>query len=139
MVGFLADKPFARRDQGKDFVEFTLEHLSSDYSRNRIGRSRYENGKSCMNIFQTFLRATKQGSYRHDASYVGDKTPKLLDSYMAWRREVKLNSDSTISHALTPILEACAYVSEMGMIEPAVNAKEYKNMRIVSKVSLSEE
>ena len=64
--GFLADKPLARRDQGKDFVEFTLERLSSDYSRNRIGRSRYENGKSCMNIFQTFLRATKQGTYRSD-------------------------------------------------------------------------
>ena len=53
--GFLADKPLARRDQGKDFVEFTLERLSSDYARNRIGRSRYENGHSCMNIFQTFL------------------------------------------------------------------------------------
>ena len=71
VAGFLADKPLARRDQGKDFVEFALERLSSDYSRNRIGRSRYENGKSCMNIFQTFLRATKQGSYRPDAIYVG--------------------------------------------------------------------
>lgn len=50
--GFLSDKPLSRRDQGKDFVEFTLERLSSDYSRNRIGRSRYENGRSCMNIFQ---------------------------------------------------------------------------------------
>ena len=44
VAGFLADKPLARRDQGKDFVDFTLERLSSDYSRNRIGRSRYENG-----------------------------------------------------------------------------------------------
>ena len=60
--GFLADKPLARRDQGKDFVEFTLERLSSDYSRNRIGRSRYENGKSCMNIFQTFLRVIYRGA-----------------------------------------------------------------------------
>ncbi len=96
--GFLADKPLARRDQGKDFVEFTLERLSSDYSRNRIGRSRYENGKSCMNIFQTFLRATKQGSYRPDAIYVGDMTPELLDSYINWRREIKQNSDATINH-----------------------------------------
>ena len=138
VAGFLADKPLARRDQGKDFVEFTLERLSSDYSRNRIGRSRYENGKSCMNIFQTFLRATKQGSYRPDAIYVGDMTPELLDSYIAWRREVKLNSDATINHALTPILKACAYASEMGMMEPAVNAR-IQDMRIVSKVSLSEE
>ena len=138
VAGFLADKPLARRDQGKDFVEFALERLSSDYSRNRIGRSRYENGKSCMNIFQTFLRATKQGSYRPDAIYVGDMTPELLDSYITWRREVKLNSDATINHALTPILKACAYASEMGMMEPAVNAR-IQDMRIVSKVSLSEE
>ena len=58
--GFLADKPLTRPDQGKDFVEFTLERLYSEYSRNKIGRSRYENGKSGMNIFQTFLRSTKQ-------------------------------------------------------------------------------
>ena len=53
--GLLADKPLARKDQGKDFVEFAMERLASDYSRNRIGRSRYENGRSCMNIFQTFF------------------------------------------------------------------------------------
>ena len=40
--------------------------------------------------------------------------------------------------ALTPILKACAYASEMGMMEPAVNAR-IQDMRIVSKVSLSEE
>ncbi len=135
--GFLADKPLARRDQGKDFVEFTLERLSSDYARNRIGRSRYENGKSCMNIFQTFLRATRQGTYRSDSIYVGDMTPELLDSYISWRREIKQNSDATINHSLTPILKACAYACEMGMMEPAVNARI--QMRIVTKVSLSEE
>ncbi|MCA5593487.1 tyrosine-type recombinase/integrase [Bacteroides fragilis] len=136
--GLLADKPLARRDQGKDFVDFTLERLSSDYSRNRIGRSRYENGKSCMNIFQTFLRATKQGTYRSDAIYVGDMIPELLDSYIVWRKEIKQNSDATINHALTPILKACAYASEMSMIDPAVNAR-IQDMRIVTKVSLSEE
>ena len=97
--GLLADKPLARKDQGKDFVEFAMERLASDYSRNRIGRSRYENGRSCMNIFQTFLRATKCGTSRPDSIYVGDMTPDLLDKYIAWRREVKLNSDATINHA----------------------------------------
>ena len=47
--GFLADKPLTRPDQGKDFVEFTLERLYSEYSRNKIGRSRYENGKAVVN------------------------------------------------------------------------------------------
>ena len=136
--GFLSDKPLSRRDQGKDFVEFTLERLSSDYSRNRIGRSRYENGRSCMNIFQTFLRATKQATCGNDSIYVGDVTPELLDSYIAWRREVKQNTDATINHSLTPILKACAYACEMNIMEPAINAR-IQDMRIITKTSLSEE
>ena len=62
IADFLADKPLTREDKGKDFIEFVLERLESDYSRNRIGRSRYENGKSGMNIFRIFLRATKNGT-----------------------------------------------------------------------------
>ena len=107
---FLADKPIARDDKGKDFVEFVMERLESDYSRNRIGKSRYENGKSGMNIFQTFLRATKKGTYKQD----------------------------TINHALTPILKACAYASELKMIDSAVNAR-IQDMRIASKISLTDE
>lgn len=42
-----------------------------------------------MNIFQAFLRATKQATCGNDSIYVGDVTPELLDSYIAWRREVK--------------------------------------------------
>ena len=91
-----------------------------------------------MNIFQTFLRATKQGTYRSDAIYVSDMTSELLDSYIVWRKEIKQNSDATINHALTPILKACAYASEMSMIDSAVNAR-IQDMRIVTKVSLSEE
>lgn len=91
-----------------------------------------------MNIFQTFLRATRQGTYRSDSIYVGDMTPELLDGYISWRREIKQNSDATINHSLTPILKACAYACEMGMMEPAINAR-IQDMRIVTKVSFSEE
>ena len=136
--GFLADKPLARRDQGKDFVEFTLERLPSDYARNRIGRSRYENGRSCMNIFRAFLRATRQATCGNDSVYVGDVTPELLDSYISWRREVKQNTDATINHSLTPILKASAYACEMNLMEPAINAR-IQDMRIITKASLSEE
>lgn len=136
--GFLSDKPLSRRDQGKDFVEFTLERLSSDYSRNRIGRSRYENGRSCMNIFRAFLRATRQATCGNDSVYVGDVTPELLDSYISWRREVKQNTDATINHSLTPILKASAYACEMNLMEPAINAR-IQDMRIITKASLSEE
>lgn len=137
-MGFLADKPLTRKDQGKDFVEFTMERLESDYSRNRIGRSSYMNGKCCMNVFTTFLRATKQGTYEPDKIYVGDITPELIDSYIEWRREIKQNGDETISHALTPIIKSCAYASELGMISSTVNAR-IQDMRIVTKPTLSDE
>ena len=138
IMGILADKPLTRKDQGKDFVEFTMERLESDYSRNRIGRSRYMNGKCCMNVFTTFLRATKQGTYEPDKIYVGDITPELIDSYIEWRREIKQNGDETINHALTPIIKSCAYASELGMISSTVNAR-IQDMRIVTKPTLSDE
>ena len=84
------------------------------------------------------MRNKKNISYKPDAIYVGEMTPELLDSYIEWRREIKQNSDATINHALTPILKACAYASEMNMMDPVVNAL-IQDMRIVTKVSLSEE
>lgn len=134
----LADKPLTREDKGKDFIEFVQERLESDYSRNRIGRSRYENGKSGMNIFRIFLRATKNGTYKPDSIYLGEISVELIDEYIRWRREIKQNSDATINHALTPILKACAYASEMKMIDHAVNAR-IQDMRIASKISLADE
>ena len=138
IADFLADKPLTREDKGKDFIEFVLERLESDYSRNRIGRSRYENGKSGMNIFRIFLRATKNGTYKPDSIYLGEISVELIDEYIRWRREIKQNSDATINHALTPILKACAYASEMKMIDHAVNAR-IQDMRIASKISLADE
>lgn len=134
----LADKPLTQEDKGKDFIEFVPERQASDYSRNQIGRSRYKNGKSGMNIFQIFLRATKKGTYKPDSIYVGDISVELVDEYIKWRREIKQNSDATINHALTPILKACAYASEMKMIDYAANAR-IQDMRIASKISLSDE
>lgn len=49
ITGFLNDKPLSRIDEGKDLHEFTMERLDSDYNRNRIGKSRYENGKILIN------------------------------------------------------------------------------------------
>ena len=138
IADFLADKPVIREDKGKDFVEFVLERLESDYSRNRIGRSRYENGKSGMNIFQIFLRATNKGTYKPDSIYVGEISVELIDEYIKWRREVKQNSNATINHALTPILKACAYAAELKMIDHTINAR-IQDMRISPKLSLSDE
>ena len=136
--GFLSDKPLTRKDQGKDFAEFVQERLDSDYSRHKIGRSRYKNGICCMNVFATFLRATNQGTYERDKIYVGDMTPELIDGYITWRRDIRQNGDETINHSLTPILKACSYAAELGMIEQTVNAR-IQDMMIVTKPNLSDE
>ena len=138
IAGFLSQKPLTRKDQGKDFAEFVLERLESEYSRHKIGRSRYKNGICCMNVFTTFLRATNQGTYEKDKIYVGDITPELIDGYITWRRDIRQNGDETINHSLTPILKACSYAAELGMIEQSVNAR-IQDMMIVTKPSLSDE
>ena len=138
IAGFLSHKPLTRKDQGKDFAEFVLERLESEYSRHKIGRSRYKNGICCMNVFTTFLRATNQGTYEKDKMYVGDITPELIDGYITWRRDIRQNGDETINHSLTPILKACSYAAELGMIEQSVNAR-IQDMMIVTKPSLSDE
>ena len=138
IAGFLSHKPLTRKDQGKDFAEFVLERLESEYSRHKIGRSRYKNGICCMNVFTTFLRATNQGTYEKDKIYVGDITLELIDGYITWRRDIRQNGDETINHSLTPILKACSYAAELGMIEQSVNAR-IQDMMIVTKPSLSDE
>ncbi len=45
------DKPLTCKDKGEDFITFVLKRLDSEYSRNKIGYSRYKNGQSCINIF----------------------------------------------------------------------------------------
>ena len=138
ITDFLNDKPIIRDDKGRDFIEFVNERLASDYSRKRIGRSRYENGRSGMNIFQQFLRATNNGTYKPDSIYVGEISVELVDAYIQWRREFKQNSDATINHSLTPILKGCAYAAELKMLDPAINAR-IQDMRIVIKPSLAGE
>lgn len=138
IIGFLQDKPLSRVDEGKDLGEFTMERLNSDYSRNRIGKSRYENGKSCMRIFGEFLCSQKKGTYKPDGLYIGELTPELVDEYITWRRDVKQNGDETINHALAPILKASQYACELGYIEPAINNR-IQNMRIIIKKSLNED
>lgn len=123
---------------GKDFVELALERPESDYSRNRIGRSRYQNGKSGMNIFKAFLRATGKGTYKPDGLYISEITVELIEDYIKWRRLVKQNSDATINHALTPIMKACAYAADVNLIPAAINAR-IQDMRIVPKIQLSAE
>lgn len=138
IASFLDDKPITRKDKGEDFVDFVLKRLASEYSRNKIGYSRYKNGQSGMNIFQQFLKATNNGTYKPDGLYIGEVSPELIDKYIKWRRDFKNNSDATINHSLTPILKGCEAACKMGLIDQEINAM-LQDMRIQEKVTLESE
>lgn len=138
IIAYLDDKPLTRRDKGADFVEYAEKRLAVDYNLNKIGYSRYQNGKSAMNIFRQFLVATGNGTYREDSIYVGEISVALIDKYITWRRTFKRNSDQTINHSLTPILKACDTACAAGYIDREVNA-ELQDMRIQEKASLESE
>lgn len=138
IIAFLDDKPMTRRDKGGDFIEYVEKRLAVDYNLNKIGYSRYKNGKSAMNIFRQFLLATGNGTYREDSIYIGDISVELIDKYIKWRRNFKRNSDQTINHSLTPILKACDTACTAGYIDREVNA-ELQDMRIQEKASLESE
>lgn len=138
IISFLEDKPITRRDRGEDFIAFVNKRLDSEYSRNKIGYSRYKNGQSAMNIFQMFLKATENGTYKPDSLFVGEVTAELIDKYIRWRREFKNNSDATINHSLTPILKGCEAACALGYIDKEINAG-IQEMRIQEKASLEKE
>ena len=138
IISFLDDKPITRKDRGEDFIEFVNKRLDSEYSRNKIGYSRYKNGQSAMNIFRMFLRATGAGTYKPDSLYVGEVSAELIDKYIKWRRDFKNNSDATINHSLTPILKGCEAACALGLIDREINAG-IQDMRIQEKASLEAE
>lgn len=122
IAAYLDDKPLSRRDKGKDFAAYVEKRLAIDYNLNKIGYSRYQNGKSSMNILRQFLMATGNGIYKDDSIYVGEISVELLDKYIKCRRNFKNNSDQTINHALTPILKACDTACTAEYIDREINA-----------------
>lgn len=135
----LFDAPITRDDEGKDFVEYVKESLKSKNSRGKIGKSRYENGLSNMKVFSEFLQVKKVGTYNEKKSlYLGDITPKIIDEYIVYRREVKKNTDNTINHSLTPIIYACEQASNNGLLSRALYA-QIKDCMVVVTPNLEEE
>lgn len=133
----LEGKPVNRQDEGRDAIDFIKQHLKSEYERNIIGKSRYENGLSGLKIFVEFLKVKELGTYRPDSLLLGDLTPELLDKYIAYRREIKGNVDETINHALTPILKAYNEACSIGYIDGKMNAEIQKRRIVIRGESLN--
>lgn len=114
------NKPITRKDKGLDFCQFVIDYLQSEYKRNKLSWSRTKNGISAMNGFRQFLKYTHKGTYKEDSIYIGEIDTRLINDYIDFRREIKKNADSTINHALTPIIQACRYAAAMEYIDSKV-------------------
>lgn len=135
----LFDAPLTRTDEGKDFVEYVKYVLNSKYVKNKIGKSRYENGLSCMKGFSEFLMVKELGTYNSKQSiYLGDISTSIIDEYIAYRRAVKKNADATINHALTPIIEACERAANEGLIETKLYA-QIQDCRVIETPTKDED
>lgn len=134
----LFDTPLMRKDEAKDFVEYVKKTLSDKLIKNAIGKSRYENGVSCMKGFTEFLAAKNHGTYKDDAIYLGEISSELVLEYIDYRRKVKKNSDATINHALTPIIIACEHAKNEELIEAKVYAA-IKDCRVVETPNIDAE
>ena len=134
----LQDAPLTRSDEGKDFVEYVLSTLQSKLIKNKIGKSRYENGVSCMKGFSEFLKINRYGTHKSDGIYLGEISTTIIDGYIEYRRSIKNNSDTTINHALTPIISACEQAKDEGYIDNKLYG-QIKNCRVVEMPKMDEE
>ena len=130
----LFDAPLTRADEGRDFVQYVKDNLKTRLTDNKIKQSRYENGMSGMKIFQEFLRSQGKGTYKDDSIYVGEISVELISDYIAYRKEVLKNENSTINHALTPIIIACHQAALKHYITEETY-KEIKEKRVVEDAS----
>lgn len=134
----LNDQPIVRDDGGRDFISFAIERLDSEYSRKKIGHSRYSNGLSSLRMFREFLVSTNNGTYCKDSIYLSEISTDIIDQLIRWRRNVKHNGDKTINHALAPILKAAESAAIQGLIPQKQNAA-IQDMRIVIKPDLDDD
>lgn len=133
----LDKKPITRNDKGKDFCDYVMQCLESRYQANKIGKSKLDNGRSYVKLFKEFLKSNGLATHGKDSIYIGDVTVELLEKHIKWRKEIKGNSDDTVNHALTPLLQAIQRATEEGLIKHEINAR-VQQMRIKVQPSLNE-
>jgi integrase len=131
--------PLTRKDEGKDFIVYATDVMKTELSLNRIGYSVYKNTISALSIFGEFLISKKKNTCGSRSIYIGDISKALVDKYIAWRREVKNNSDATINHALTPIIKAVKRAADEGLLDSRIAAQIADNRIVVKPQSDGEE
>lgn len=99
-------------DCNRDFVDFAIESIESEYKRDRIGISVLDNTKCSLHLFRRFLIT----SLKRDFLLIRELDERILDNYIFWRKEQRENSNETINKALTPIFKAVRQAVSLGLL-----------------------
>lgn len=126
----LDGKPLTRQDEGKNLIEFADEITINKYQESRISHSTYKNRLCCMGKFRKFLKI----ELKKDSFYIGDISKEIVSRYIQWRKSIEGNSNETINHALTPLIDACERAADLGLLSKTeyVGIKRMRLPKIVS-------
>lgn len=127
-------KPLTRQDEGRKFIEFADDITENKYQECRISHSTYKNRLCYMRKFKKFLK----GEFKKDSIFVGDMSKEIVSKYIQWRKSTEDNSNETINHALTPIIDACERAADLGLM-PKSEYADIKKMRLPKIVSFNME
>lgn len=96
----------------RDFVDFALEVMETEYKREKIGISVLDNAKCGLHLFRRFLIS----SQKRDFLLIREIDERIIDKYIIWRKEQRENSNETINKALTPIFKAVRSAVSLGFL-----------------------
>lgn len=95
----------------RDFVDFAIEVMETEYKREKIGIAVLDNTKCALHLFRRFLI----GSLKRDFLLIRELDERIIDNYIIWRKEQRENSNETINKALTPIFKAVRSAGSLGL------------------------
>lgn len=99
-----------------DFVQYSLDFNQQRYNLGKISYSTYNNARYYILAFQKFLKV-KKGC---EELMICDLSLDIINQYIDWRLNEKLNTKEGINKTLTPLFKAAEYASNNELLSPAV-------------------
>ena len=111
-----------------DFVDYCLDYNQQCYNLGKISYSTYDNARYYILAFRKFLKI-KKGS---EELMLSDLSLDIINQYIDWRLNDKLNTKEAINKTLTPLFKAVKYANDNELMASSVaNAiiNNYLNIR----------
>lgn len=99
-----------------DFVKYCLDYNQQQYNLGKIAYSTYDNAKYYILAFQKFLKV-KKGV---DVLMLSDLNVDIINQYIDYRLNDRLNSKEATNKTLTPLFKAIKYANDNELIAASI-------------------